>query len=276
MTDGIQEREPEPPESAQPKAAAPQADTAKPAAPEPNSYRSLDVDRVLATLVVLRKRIGERFPDSGLERICDELVQHGEHARERAAEIGRPLVWLRVLSTVLVGSIILASIGVFGVVQMPKDSIDAAELIGIVEAGINDLVLVGAAIFFLLTLETRIKRRRALAALHELRSAAHIIDMHQLTKDPERLLHRGPDTESSPRDPMPAFELTRYLDYCSEMLSLTGKLAALYVERFDDSVTLSSANDLENLCGGLSRKIWQKIMIVQTLSAATSGASKSP
>jgi hypothetical protein len=56
--------------------------------------------------------------------------------------------------------------------------------------------------------------------------------------------------------------LIRYLDYCSEMLSLTGKIAALYAQNFRDAVVLSAVNELENLTTGLSRKIWQKIMIV--------------
>ena len=46
---------------------------------------------------------------------------------------------------------------------------------------------------------------------------------------------------------MSAAELVRYLDYCSELLSLTGKLAALYIQRFDDEITLSAVNDIENL-----------------------------
>jgi hypothetical protein len=259
----------------EPPAAQGKAAPAQGAQSEPSSaslrYRTLDPDQILDTLRVLRRRIGERFPGSGLFKVCGELVLHGEQARERADEIGRPLVWLRLVSAVLVGSIVLASIAVFGIVQMPRESMDAAQLVTTLEAAINDIVLVGAAIFFLVTLEIRIKRKKALSALRELRSVAHIIDMHQLTKDPERLIRRGPDTESSPKEGMGAFELGRYLDYCSEMLSLTGKLAALYVEHFDDSVTLASANELEGLCTGLSRKIWQKIMIVQSVLPDTGG-----
>jgi hypothetical protein len=45
-----------------------------------------------------------------------------------------------------------------------------------------------------MTIETRVKRRRALRAIHELRSIAHVIDMHQLTKDPEWVLARGKET----------------------------------------------------------------------------------
>jgi hypothetical protein len=139
------------------------------------------------------------------------------------------------------------------------------------EAGINDLILIGAAIFFLTTLERRIKRGRALTAIHELRSVAHIIDMHQLTKDPERILNTSPLTAHSPRPAMTMFVLRRYLDYCSEMLSLVGKIATLYVQRFDDDVALAAASEVEELTTGLSQKIWQKIIILHSFESRPAG-----
>ena len=57
-------------------------------------------------------------------------------------------------------------------------------------------------------------------------------------------------------------ELGRYLDYCSELLSLTSKLAALYAERLSDSVVLQAVDEVETLTTGLSGKIWQKIMML--------------
>jgi hypothetical protein len=107
---------------------------------------------------------------------------------------------------------------------------------------------------------------------------AHIIDMHQLTKDPERSLNhdRKTDTASSPKRTLTPFELTRYLDYCAEALSVISKLAALYVQRFDDPVTLSAVNDIEQLTSGLSRKIWQKIMIVDRCIAPPALAENFP
>ena len=123
----------------------------------------------------------------------------------------------------------------------------------------------GLAIFFLVTIESRLKRRRALAAMHELRVIAHLIDMHQLTKDPEQLL-AGETTASSPQRSMSSFELGRYLDYCSEMLALIGKLAAVYVQHFDDAVVLEAANEIEDLTTGLSHKIWQKITLIQRMA----------
>ena len=139
------------------------------------------------------------------------------------------------------------------------------ELVGLVqglEAALNITILLGAAALFLVTVEVRIKRKRALKAIHELRALAHVIDMHQLTKDPELLRAHVKDTASSPKRALRAPELIRYLDYCSEMLSLIGKLAALYVQKFDDPVALAAVNEVEELTTSLSRKIWQKIMIL--------------
>ena len=137
------------------------------------------------------------------------------------------------------------------------------ELLQATESAINDVIFIGIAIYFLSTLENRIKRRRALDALHRLRSVAHIVDMHQLTKDPERLLLPQPDTASSPQRAMTPAELGRYLDYCSEMLSLTAKLAALHVQDFSDPVVLSAVTEIETLTSDLSSKIWQKITLLE-------------
>ncbi len=91
-----------------------------------------------------------------------------------------------------------------------------------------------------------------------------MIDMHQLTKDPEALVSKAQPTPSSPTRSMTRFELSRYLDYSVELLSLTSKLAALYAQHLPDAVVLGAVNDVEELAGGLSQKIWQKIMLLDT------------
>lgn len=135
-------------------------------------------------------------------------------------------------------------------------------LLQLLHAGTNVVIVLAAILLFLATLESRVKRTRALAMIHELRSIAHIIDMHQLTKDPERVLSTVATTNASPHLAMSQAELGRYLDYCSEMLALTGKLAALYVQNFNDAVALAAVTEVETLTTGLSCKIWQKMMIV--------------
>jgi hypothetical protein len=136
----------------------------------------------------------------------------------------------------------------------------------LVESVINDLVFAAIAVFFLYALPGRMARERLLAQLHRLRSLAHIVDMHQLTKDPERLLSAPTDTLSSPSRTMTSPDLGRYLDYCSELLSITSKIAALLVQYFDDAVVLGAVNEIETLTTGLSGKIWQKITILDRAS----------
>ncbi len=223
----------------------------------------LDADRLIETVRLLERRIADRFPDSGLRRLCQHLLQVAEVAGQRSRWIGEPVWAIRWASRFVALMLVLLFIAAPFVVGFRMRQMDVPELVQFFEAGTNEVVLLGAGLFFLITLETRIKRRRALAAIHELRSISHIIDMHQLTKDPERLLRGWRATEHSPSHQMTPFELNRYLDYCSEMLSLTGKLAALYVQRFDDGVALAAVSEVESLCTSLSSKIWQKIMVLE-------------
>ena len=131
-----------------------------------------------------------------------------------------------------------------------------------VDAGVSLLIVLGGAAFYLSSLESRWRRRAVLKALHEFRSIAHVIDMHQLTKDPSAL--GGPRTSSSPEREMTRFELVRYLSYCSEMLSLASKSAAVYAEKIDDPAVVDAVGDIERLTTNLSQKIWQKITLVET------------
>ena len=229
-------------------------------------YRELDGAQIVDTIERLERRVAERFPDSGLRRLCVELLAIARDAQRRVEAIARPNRALRVGVGILIAIILLVVFTALASLHLPATVNDFGGFAQALDAGINDVVFLGIAIFFLLSIERRIKRRGALAALHELRSIAHIVDMHQLTKDPELVAGNGPSTPSSPERTMTRFELGRYLDYCSELLSLVSKIAALYVQRFDDEVVLGAVNEVETLTNGLSRKIWQKIMILDTAS----------
>jgi hypothetical protein len=217
------------------------------------------------TVELLSRRIGERFPGSGLQRVCTELVRVTRQTSERAAWIAKPILGLRLAVGALALVIVAGLIATGFSLRRPREPLEIFQFIQILESGINDVVLVGAGVFFLMTLETRVKRRRALEAIRELRAIAHIVDMHQLTKDPEWIRTPGGQSPLLDDPPLSRFELSRYLDYCSEMLSITGKVAALYIQDFDDDVALAAVNEVENLTNGLSRKIWQKLMIVYAM-----------
>lgn len=222
-------------------------------------YRSLDPEKTNATLRTLANRIEERFPAASLCGVCRELIQIAEETRGRVAWIAKGHSWIRAGVIAVIGIAVYLGWYVIRRVRFHTDGMSLEEL----EAGTNGLVLLGAALFFLITLESRIKRMRILRSLHELRALSHVIDMHQLTKDPSQIVAKpGHRTPSSPQRTLTPFQLTRYLDYCSEMLSLVGKLAALYAQSTSDGVVLQAVNDIETLTNGISRKIWQKIMIL--------------
>jgi hypothetical protein len=226
------------------------------------SYRTLNVEAILETVRRLERRISERFPSSGLLSICHELVSLAQDVQQRANAIATPNIALRAAVYII---ILAGVVGLFIIAFAVKFQIGSAELLSVlqaVEAAANIVVLLGAVLFFLISLETRLKRNRSLRDLHVFRSIAHVIDMHQLTKAPSSVVASECATASSPQRTMTPFELTRYLDYCSEMLSLTSKLAAVYAQNLPDPVVIDAVYDIESLTTNLSQKIWQKITIV--------------
>lgn len=230
-------------------------------------YRNLDSEMIVKTVKKLKMRMEERFPDRNLTLVCEELLDVAMEAHQRAEHISKPNWWIRTTVLLLIVFLLFLLLSAPFFLDVEITEMSLGDFVQTLEASLNDVILIGAAIFFLITIESRIKRNRTLDAFHELRSLAHVIDMHQLTKDPERILayESGPNTPSSPKDVMTSFELERYLDYCSEMLSLIGKVAAIYVQDFDDQVALTAVNEIETLTTGLSRKIWQKIMIIYSM-----------
>ena len=223
--------------------------------------RMLRDDRIIETIAVLKTRIEDRFPGSGLAESCGELHDIAVGAAQRSRWINRPIYWLRTAGYAAAIGLVGLSIFMLTRIRFAERELTAVDWVPLFEAGLNEAVLLGAAVWFFLSLEKRIKRGRALTAIHELRSIAHIIDMHQLTKDPERFQKTYTASANSPKVHMTPQLMNRYLDYCSEMLSLTGKIAALYVQRFDDPVSMMAVTEVEQLTTGLSRKIWQKIIV---------------
>jgi hypothetical protein len=216
-------------------------------------------DKLLETVEKIGQQIGTRFPDSGLSQLAAVVVQVTREALDRAAAIRRPNWWLRA------GLGLLAVIAVGGVATYAQSRPDArtfwpTALAFLDEAKGSAAVLTAAAVF-LVTLETRVKRGRALRAVHELRAVAHIIDMHQLTKDPDRLGDPERPLEVAGR-PMDADAMGRYLHFCTELLAVASKVGQLYVQDFSDPQSLAAVDRFENLATGLSSKIWQKLMIL--------------
>lgn len=229
-------------------------------------YDRLDAPAVLATVMRLQDRIAARFPDRNLRKVADELRLVVVDVATRSRTPDLVMRWLRIASRVLVVALVLLTVLVLVLAardlsQDPGD-VGALDWIQGLEAGISDVVFVGIAVGFLWLVPSRIQRARVLRVLYRLRSLAHVIDMHQLTKDPDRLNAAFRPTSASVRMEMTAIDMASYLDYCSELLSLVAKAAALFGEETTDPAVLATVSDVETLTDGMSNKIWQKVALL--------------
>ncbi|MCF3639170.1 hypothetical protein LXM94_04245 [Rhizobium sp. TRM95111] len=228
-------------------------------------YRRLDPEKIERTCRQLTLRIEERFSASSLLGVAREVAGMSADIGRQTRELARPIVWLRVLILAVIAAAGLVFLFVGTFLSFDRLSTNAFDLVETFEAGINTLIIAGLGLVTLVRLEERIKRRRVLDGLHDLRSIIHVIDMHQLTKDPAVLDPDFRPTEHSPARITDRNDLARYLDYCSELLSITGKLAALYAQEINDEVVVDAVNDIEELASSLSGRVWQKIVLIDTL-----------
>ncbi len=231
--------------------------------------RQLREEKLLETAERLGRRIAERLPGSGLSGVAAEVVQITREALVRAASIRRPNYWLRG-GLVVLG--LLLVLGLWLALVSHDDHVTTwSRLLGALDATKGIAVYLVAIAIFFITLEVRWKRRKALRAVHELRAMAHLIDMHQLAKDPDRL--GEPDGPTTGGRPMSAETLGRYLHYCTELLALVSKIGHLYVKDFPDTTALGAVDQCEGLATGLSQKIWQKIMVLDRIRADSTAAA---
>lgn len=224
---------------------------------------------MLETVRRLERRIEARFPQRGLRRVAAGLGGLVAEVADDAHDLQRRLGRTRTLSRV--GAAVVLAVTVVALVLATRSALGedgvhrGVEWLPLIETTVNDLVFAAIALFFVWTLPERLHRRRLLALLHRLRSMAHVIDMHQLTKDPERTRPEFRPTAASAEVDLDGPQMEAYLDYCSEMLSLVGKAAALVAEESQDPLVLATISDIEELTTSMSRKIWQKIDVLARL-----------
>jgi hypothetical protein len=216
----------------------------------------LDTAEVIEACEGLRSRIEKRFPDSNLGAIATQLRDLARRSGPRTEWIRRPLRSLRIgVGVGIVALLVVPALALRGA-SVHVEGANLADLVQGIEAALSCAVFLGAATLFLVTIEMRVKRGRALRALHELRVLAHVVDMDQLGADPVDFTPAR--ASEGDRARMRPDDLARALVYCNELLALTSKIAALYVHDFDDPVVLSGVDGLQRLLDGLSQRIAYK------------------
>ncbi len=226
----------------------------------------LEAEYVEDTVSRLESRIRARFPDRRLGNVAAELGTavpeiHGgfEESKARRRQV-------RLFSRATSVAVVVLALTVLGLAlrdAFTRGTDHSFDWVPLVESLINDLVFTAIAVFFLWAMPERLERRTLLDLLHRLRSLAHVVDMHQLDKDPEQARADYTPTSASPeRRIMHAEDLHHYFDYCSELVSLIAKTAALCAERTSDAVVLRTVSEIETLAAQMSQKIWQKISLL--------------
>lgn len=225
----------------------------------------LAAEHVGVTVAQLERRILARFGERGLTKAARDLGQlvvlvHSEADQSRD-RLRRTTLMARAFSVaIVVATVALLAVSMRSVVT--EGLAHSADWVPLVESIVNDLVFAAIAVVFLWYFPERLERRTLLRLLHRLRSLTHVIDMHQLSKDPEQVGPNYVPTAQSVRHGLDAEQLYQYLSYCSEMLSLTAKTAALCAEHTADAVVLETVSYIETLSTELSNKIWQKISLL--------------
>jgi len=221
----------------------------------------LQPDQIIQTARTLRERVTKDFADRGIERMALRLESLAQGTMHQIEWAGRPLFGIRLIIVAAILAVLGLGLRLALGWHLPTGIYTLVDLAEVMDAFMNELLVIGAGLFFAFSFEGRVKRNRALGALRDLRAMAHIIDMHQLTKDPSQV-RTDPDKADPGETRDRNYALQNYLDLCSEKLSIVAKLAALYAQSLDDPVVLAAVTEVESLTSALSAKIWQKIIIL--------------
>jgi hypothetical protein len=235
-------------------------------------FELLHIDKILGTVKRLHARIRQHFPDAGLTMVAAELTFVAEDSGKRIRAIYGKSWTLRVLIVLLLVAIAaLVIVFLRSWLSDATHSLDIAKDVGglfqALESVLGAAFFLSAAVVSLVTLEKRFIRARALRAIQELRAMAHIIDLHQLQKDPEQFVIQRAEGDATTITELSVGQMARYLDFCTELLSLVGNVAVIYAQPSNDPVVHEAGDDLQQLAGSLASKIWQKIMILDRIAA---------
>jgi hypothetical protein len=220
---------------------------------------------VAATASKLVERISSRF---GQDHLTDVALQVERVARMSDAKLKKSLRLGRVIRWLTWPWVLAAALGIVAWIRSLHLTIelkDAGDLAQSLDSIFQLLLVLGAGAWFLLSIGSKVQRAALLKALQELNELAQVVDLIQLDKDPDRLhFSKEQRTDKSPTlgKANTAFLLSRYLDYCAELLSILAKVGCLYRDKVSDEVVLSRLGDFDRLTNQLRANISTKMSLI--------------
>ena len=231
------------------------------AGPIPQGRHRLNPARIIETAENLARDIGEKLPVSSLAGLAVELAHIAHATVERTQQARRPIYAIRVLSFLAISTSLLGLCYLLDHIHARWEFGTIAEVFDATDAGFNLLVLLAGALWFLITIENRIKRKKALEFIEELREFIHVIDVTQLFYTP--LVYNS--------DPAAArtsvtFDYTYFL-FCTQMLAVISNLAPLYTRGAAGDSILRAASDVEMLANAITTKLLSKAESIRQAAA---------
>ena len=217
----------------------------------------LDPARIIETAENLAQEIGESLPGSNLAGLAAELARIARDTDQRIQQARRPILAIRFASVTAIGSCLLGLWYLLHHTRTRWEFNTVTELFEATDAGFNLLVVLAGALWFFITLEARLKRKKVLGSIQELRELIYVIDLTQLYYTPELYKHDAPNPRAS-------WSVGHsYLLSCTQMFGVISNLAALYTRGSEDSI-LRAAFDVEMLANAVAAKLLSKAeMILQ-------------
>jgi len=222
----------------------------------------LDPAKIIETADHLARRVSEKLPDSDLAGLAAELASVARQSEERARAARQPILAIRIASILAVCWTLLGLWYLARHIHARWEFGTITEVFEATDAGFNLLVILAGALWSFLTLEARIKRRKALASIEELRDFIHVIDITQLYYTPDLY---NPNPANSPTSLNIDYT---YLLFCTEMLTLISNLAPLYTRGAAGDSILRAVSDVEMLANAISAKLLSKADTVRIVAAS--------
>ncbi len=228
----------------------------------------ISAEMLSETATSIHRRIVERFPQANLRNLAASVAIKVENVADAAKRDFAPR-WFITLVLFLLVTAVLSAAG-WGLYRMGLHfgSPDWTELVQSADAALQMILVIGVAVWSLLSLGHKLQRSRQLAYLESLREFIHLLDLHQLEKDPDRLSRRPDEnTSSSPKmeHVSTAFLMGRYLDYVSELLAVVATMAAYYAANARDEVVLGVVREIGASASQHRLHIGQKAAILAQL-----------
>ena len=233
---------------------------ALPLALSPSASHRLDPAKIIETAENLARRIGDSLPASSLAGLAAQL--RGSHVRPMIAPAARsPNYAIRAASLLAIAATILGLWYLVSHIHTRWEFGTITELFEATDAGFNLLVLLAGALWFLITLETRFKRKKALGFIEELREFIHVIDVTQLYYTPDLYKVDSANSGTSLN-----IDYT-YPLFCTEMLAVISNLAPIYTRGAVGDSILRAVSEVEMLANAVSAKLLSKAESVRGVSA---------